>query len=117
MKILIKTSKNLKLNSEVEESIKTKMESVLKYNNDIVKIYVTVDKDTNSHRHGDIFKVSIDADIPGNDLHASSIKNEIILALNDAKKDLISLLTKHKEKSKSKQLKNAQKTSNGNFEE
>ena len=97
MQVTIQAS-DLNLNDDIKEQIETKMLGLMKYYKNILKAAVTVNRDTHKSKQGKIFKFSVDVVVPGEDIHAESMEEDLTLSLNEVTRDLTKLLKKKNEK-------------------
>lgn len=108
MRITIKT-KNLELTPELESFVQKKIGSVKKFlgsfqnhhlpvagDRDLFETFVEVEKETNHHRKGDIFRAEAKIYVPGRSLFAKVHGEEIMKLVNELRDELESEIRKYK---------------------
>ncbi|MDD4358613.1 MAG: ribosome-associated translation inhibitor RaiA [Candidatus Pacebacteria bacterium] len=98
MDINIKT-KNITLNSALQEFIDDKIGSLDKFLNGIEPAIVEVDisRTTNHHNKGDVFRAEVQIEVPGKLLRSESTKEDLRVAIVDVKNELQTQIKKYKE--------------------
>lgn len=99
MKILIKT-KNFALTAEWEKFINEKIGKLEKFAKTLGKssmdVFVEVEKETNHHRKGDLFRANLQINLPGKSLMAKAHGEDLSRAVIEAKDELEIEIKKHK---------------------
>ena len=100
MKINITTNK-LDLNDRLTEKINDKGDKILKYitsqNEDLI-LNVEIDKDSNHHKHGEIFSAEYNLLLEGKLIRTTSKKENLDSAIDDACEEMIKRLRRGKSK-------------------
>lgn len=103
MQVTIKAS-DVTLTDDIKEEIETKMMGLTKYYKNILKAVVNVSRDNNKRKQGKIFRFAVDVVVPGEDIHAQSMEEDLNMSLNEVIRDLSRLLKKKKEKENDKSI-------------
>jgi len=80
--------KNLDLTEDLKDFATKKVESVTKLLESVIDIRIDLSKETNHHQKGDIYKASVDIQVPGNVYHAEENAEDIKTAINRVKQEL-----------------------------
>lgn len=94
MKLTIKT-KNLKLTKELEDHINDKIGGLEKFIN-LAEVVVEVQRETEHHRKGNIFKAEVIIFLPGKKIIAVAQGDDLLLAIVEVKDKLQQELKKYK---------------------
>ncbi len=101
MKIITKGTK-LKIDKTISDYIEEKIGGLESYfkntDTETIKVLVEIEKTTDHHRKGDLFRCEINFDIPGKLLRAESTKEDIFIAINDARDKLQKEIVNFKKK-------------------
>ena len=98
MKIEIKGT-NLDLTEAIKNYVTEKVNSLEKFFDQALIARVDVGLTTKHHQKGNIFRAEINLEVPQKHLlRAESVKDDLYIAINDAKADLERQLKKYKEK-------------------
>ncbi|HOA47554.1 MAG TPA: ribosome-associated translation inhibitor RaiA [Candidatus Paceibacterota bacterium] len=84
------------LRNYIEEKI-GKCERFIQLENFPLKAYVEIEKITDHHRKGDIFRAEVNMELPGKLLHCDARKNDIYLAINAVRNKLEREIKEYKE--------------------
>lgn len=96
MKFSIKLTQ-ITLSDNVQKNIESKLSGLDKYFAGILDARVEIEKVTDHHRKGDIYRAELNVSVPGNMLRAESVQDTIPAAIVDVKKKMEIILKKHKE--------------------
>lgn len=98
MKFIIKSTK-MKLSDSLKDYIKERIGSCQKYININFPIMtrVEVEKTTEHHRKGKIFRAEVNIKLKDKFLRVEAVRDDIYLAINEVRDDLKRELKKHKE--------------------
>ena len=100
MKINVKTT-GVEFTEALSDYVDDKVGQIEKFidvNDESVICDVEVGVITKHHQSGEIFRAEINMHMPGKDLRAESEKEDLYLAINDAKEDMIQSVKAHKDK-------------------
>jgi len=97
MKLSIKSTQ-LELSEAIKADIEKKLGNLDKYYDRILDAQVEVEKTSDHHRKGDIYRAEINVSVPGDALRAESLQDTIAKALTDLRKKIILVVKKYKEK-------------------
>src|ERR1700722_9170999 len=100
MKINTKTM-NVSLSPSISEYIEkrlTGLEKFLGSDTEAVLIHILIGKMSAHHRSGDIFKAEIDLSLPGKTFHVEAEKDDLYVAIDAAKDELVREIKSGKEK-------------------
>jgi ribosomal subunit interface protein len=114
MKINIKTT-NIDLTDTLSDYVDEKMDQVEKFlepNDGSVLCEVEIGMTTKHHQSGKIFRAEINLRASGNNFRAVSEKEDLYIAINDAKEDVIESLKSHKNKQRARFRRGAEKIKN-----
>lgn len=91
MKIIIKGT-NLELNQAITDYIEKKISGLQSYfkgiDTTIINVRVEIEKTTDHHRKGNIFRAEVNFEMPGKLLRAESSKEDIFMAITNVKDKL-----------------------------
>ncbi len=89
----------MELTGAISDYINKRLESVQKFSKDgVVSGYVEVGKTTNHHNKGEFFKAEFDLMINGVRYFASSEKDNLYVAIDDGREEIIRTLTHDKDR-------------------
>ncbi len=119
MKITIK-NKKIRLTKKIEDHIKEKADSLEKFFNltknekdiqrkTLKEIVVEIEKETNHHKKGFLFRAKMKAHFPRKDFFAESITENLALSITEAKEEIERGIKRHKSKIISKRRRNERK--------
>jgi ribosomal subunit interface protein len=111
MKINI-TTNNIDLNDHLSDKINNKGNKILKYitsQNEDTTLDVKISKDTNHHRHGEIFSAEYNLSVEGRLVRATSSKESIDAAIDHSYEEMIKRLRRSKGKWKTLLISGARK--------
>jgi ribosomal subunit interface protein len=93
---------NIVLNSEIEDYLSKKIDSVSKIltDNDNLLFEVELGRTTNHHQTGDIFRAEINLSFDGNHFRAESENADLYSAIDEARDDISNALRSFKNKKK-----------------
>jgi len=97
MKIDIKGT-NLELTEAIKDYVNEKIGGLEKFFDNIIEARVDVGKTNNHHQKGDVFRAEVNMQVPNNLLRAEAERDDLYMAINEAKDDLQRQLKKYKEK-------------------
>ncbi len=87
------------LTPAIKDYVNEKVGSLEKFFDQAIIARVDVGRTSNHHQKGDVFRAEINMDVPQKHvLRAESVKEDLYLAINDAKADLERQIKKYKEK-------------------
>ena len=90
---------NMELTGAISDYINKRLESVQKFSKDgVFSGYVEVGKTTNHHNKGEFFKAEFDLMINGVRYFASSEKDNLYVAIDDGREEIIRTLTHDKDR-------------------
>lgn len=82
----------------VDEKIGGLSKFLEKFNPDSLIVNVIIARTTNHHRHGDVYKIEINIDLPGKHFAAEAEGEDVRTAIGDARDRLKSEILSHKDK-------------------
>ncbi len=82
----------------VEEKIGGLAKFLEKFNPDGLIVNVIIARTTNHHRHGDVYQIELNVDLPGKHLAAKAEGDDVRTAIGDARDKLKSEILSHKDK-------------------
>jgi putative sigma-54 modulation protein len=93
---------NIELTSAISEYVNKKLSSIEKFLKDKEEIsgFVEVGKTTRHHRQGDLFRSEFDINIGGENFYAESEKEDLYIAIDDAKEEIVQKITQNKNRRK-----------------
>lgn len=98
MSINIKAT-NIELTRSIEKYVNKRLSAILKFTNKKDTTgYVEIGKTTNHHKQGDFFKAEIDISFNGERFFSSSEKEDLYLAIDDVKEEIVRNITKNKDR-------------------
>ena len=99
MNINIKAT-NIELTSSVNDYVNKRLSSIEKFvkEGEDIAIYVEVGKTTNHHKQGDVFRAEISIEISGNKFYTFSEKEDLYVAIDDAKEEIIRQIKNNKDR-------------------
>jgi putative sigma-54 modulation protein len=90
---------NMELTEALKDYINEKVGSLEKFFDQALIARVDVGKTTNHHQKGDIFRAEINLDVPKlHVLRAETVRDDLYIAINEAREDLERQIKKYKEK-------------------
>jgi len=99
MNINIKAT-NIELTSSVNDYVNKRLSSIEKFvkEGEDIAIYVEVGKTTNHHKQGDVFRAEISIEISGNKFYTFSEKEDLYMAIDDAKEEIVRQIKTNKDR-------------------
>lgn len=101
MQIKIKTT-NIELTDALSAYVEEKFRGVEKFtpphNEENPLLEVEIGKNTNHHRSGDVFSAKASIEVRGKIFRAESEKEDLYVAIDDARDELSRVITSHKDK-------------------
>ena len=99
MNINIKAT-NIELTSSVNDYVNKRLSSIEKFvkEGEDIAIYVEVGKTTNHHKQGDVFRAEVSIKISGNKFYTFSEKEDLYVAIDDAKEEIIRQIKNNKDR-------------------
>ncbi|MCK5096187.1 MAG: ribosome-associated translation inhibitor RaiA [Candidatus Pacebacteria bacterium] len=100
MKINVKTT-GIELTEALSDYVDDKMGQIEKFidvNDESVVCNVEIGVSTKHHQSGEIFRAEINMHMSGKDLRAESEKEDLYLAINDAKEEIVEEVKSYKAK-------------------
>lgn len=89
----------IELTDAIRDYVTKRVESLEKFiKDDSATVYVEVGKTTHHHKNGDFFKAEFDIRMSGQKFFASSEKEDLYSAIDDAKEDISRAMTYQKDK-------------------
>jgi ribosomal subunit interface protein len=104
MKIIIKT-KNLKLTGVLREDVQKKIVSLEKFSKEInfpLTARLEIEKTTKHHKKGPVFRTECLLPLPGKEIMAESVSEDLYSTINEVKDELQRELKNYKNKSVAK---------------
>ena len=91
---------NMDLTSAISDYVGKRLDSIHKFikEGNKVIIYVEVGKTTNHHKQGDVYRAEFNVEISGNKYYAFSEKEDLYVAIDDAKGEIVRQITSNKDK-------------------
>ena len=91
---------NMDLTSAISDYVGKRLDSIHKFIKEGNKaiIYVEVGKTTNHHKQGDVYRAEFNVEISGNKYYAFSEKEDLYVAIDDAKGEIVRQITSNKDK-------------------
>ncbi len=103
---------NIELTDEMESYVNKRVQSLDKYLSGGELAHVEVGKSTNHHKNGDVFRAEIRLTYEGKHLYAVAEKGDLFSAIDEARDDMVGLITSRKERMKAQFRHGAQKVKN-----
>ncbi len=103
---------NIELTDEMETYVNKRVQSLDKYLSSGELVHVEVGKNTNHHKNGDVFRAEVRLTYQSKHLYAVSEKGDLFSAIDEAKDDMVGLITSRKERVKAEFRRGAQKVKN-----
>lgn len=97
MNINIKAT-NIELTDDISLYVNTRLESIEKFVNNDISGHVEVGKTTNHHKQGEVFKAEFSINVAGKKFYILSEKEDLFVAIDDAKNELVRKITDNKNK-------------------
>lgn len=98
MNINIKAT-NMELTSAISDYVNKRLEKVSKYVREgSISGYVEIGKTTNHHKQGEVYKAEFDIEINGEKFFATSEKDDLYSAVDDAKEEIVRKITHNKDR-------------------
>lgn len=90
---------NLELTQAIKDYVNEKVGSLEKFFDQALIARVDVGKTNNHHQKGDVFRAEINLEVPQKGLlRAESVRDDLYVAINEAKSELERQIKKYKEK-------------------
>jgi ribosomal subunit interface protein len=91
---------NMELTSAISDYVNRRLAAINKFVKDGEEMvsYVEVGKTTNHHKQGDVFKAEFNIEILGKKFYTVSEKDDLYVAIDDAKEEIIRQITKNKDR-------------------
>jgi putative sigma-54 modulation protein len=99
MNVNIKAT-NIELTSAITEYVNKRVGSIEKYvkSNEEMSGSIEVGKTTNHHKQGDLFRAEFDLNFGGNNFYAASEKDDLYVAIDEAKEDIVRKIIHNKDR-------------------
>lgn len=98
MKINIKTT-NIELTNPIKKYVNKRLDGIKKFiKKEEIVGHIEIGKTTQHHKQGDIFKAEFDLNISGQKFYTVSEKEDLYLAIDDAKEDMVRMIVSAKKK-------------------
>lgn len=99
MNINIKAT-NMELTSAINDYVNKRLLGIEKFvkEGEEMIAYVEVGKTTNHHKQGDFFRAEFDIDISGSKFYTVSEKDDLYVAIDDAKQEIVRQITTTKDR-------------------
>jgi len=100
MRIIEMLGNNMELTDTIKSYVENKLESVQKIASNLepCDIQVKVGKTSNHHQKGDVFMSELNVSLPGTNLRASVVMDDLYAAIDESTDDLKRQIKKYKEK-------------------
>jgi ribosomal subunit interface protein len=90
---------NMELTGAISDYVNKRLAAIDKFVKEGEMVsYVEVGKTTNHHKQGDVFKAEFNIEIMGNKFYTVSEKEDLYIAIDDAKEEIIRQITKNKDR-------------------
>jgi putative sigma-54 modulation protein len=89
---------NMELTDSLRDYVTKRIASLEKFAKGDCNAYVEVGKSTNHHKSGDVFRAEINLTLEGKTYRATSDKNDLYAAVDEAKDDLYETITSEKDR-------------------
>lgn len=101
--------KDIELTQEIKDYANEKIGSIEKFLENIINIDVDLIRTTQHHKQGQIFKASVNINVPGNPIHGEFSAETVFAAIDGLVDEITREAKKMKGKKKTKQMKGLRK--------
>lgn len=90
---------NMELTGAINEYVNKRLASIEKFAKEHeITGHVEVQKTTNHHKQGDVFKAEFDIDINGENFFTVSEKEDLYASIDDAREEIVRMITNQKDR-------------------
>ncbi len=91
---------NMEVSGAIDSYIRKKCEAFQKLLTNVSgsRLYIEVEKTTDHHRHGDVFRAEFNLELSGDQLRAEAVSQDVYAATDEVKDDLLEKIKSRKDK-------------------